>query len=607
MTGCYHGNWIFVCLSALLMSEVESGDFTLGMDKQSSCTNAHYYQAGDIFLASARDAVHNGNCPLTFIQSGADGSGYTEPCLSLCVKIIGYSMESCLVKMAYHDGLNDFSPVTFDCRTFPPVLWCSSKNDLKVTVSEMKNYHLEEGKGYKISLEIKPFCGTLEQLTTDSSIVAQPQAKPSSMSQTAVIIGAIVGTISILFVLGWIMYCYKKRHGSSTASHSSSSSRPDRNVRGSTPNQPTNRYAPIERNPPSSKSSSDKGPQYRPNVDRNQPDIISNLDRRLYSPFQPPQTNRGQYQGQYPSQGQGQIQQQVLYSDIDRGPQPGDKWYPMTKLGPTGSELNPTPGFTSSSTPSNPMSQYMMQNQVYKYPADGEMHTVPTDTRYVVYDFDFEAKPVERKYSEGKILNTAYRQSPVKDIDRSRPREITPLRETVRVMPPIVAAPVESTTTDHTSDNDSSISETTEDDTTDDQTHPGRYNFVPGYSYNNPPAVRPNISNTRLYDPRNFQRIDNPGSSTGNQSDKFRPSAQNSLSESFDGRNNSEMFRSSPNANVYAQPSTDEQTYRKEGPVPQVPPMPKEFQRAERSSPSKELLWPHGPPPPYSEENKFVV
>lgn len=139
-----------------------------------------------------------------------------------------------------------------------------------------------------------------------------------------------------------------------------------------------NRYAPIERNPPSSQSSSDKGPQFRPNPDRNQPDLISNTERRLYSPFQPPQSNRNQYS----TSGQGQIQQKVLYSDIDRGPQPGDKWQPMLPLNTTSLDVNQAPGFTSP-TPSNQMSQYMMQNQVYKYPVDGEMHTVPTDTRSV--------------------------------------------------------------------------------------------------------------------------------------------------------------------------------------------------------------------------------
>lgn len=85
------------------------------MDQETSCTNTHYYQAGDVFLASARDTVHDGHCPLTFIQSGVDGSSYIEPCLSLCVKILSYSMESCLVRLAYHDGRNDFSPVVSFC------------------------------------------------------------------------------------------------------------------------------------------------------------------------------------------------------------------------------------------------------------------------------------------------------------------------------------------------------------------------------------------------------------------------------------------------------------------------------------------------------------
>lgn len=52
---------------------------------------------------------------------------------------------------------------TFDCHTFPPVMWCSSKNELKVTVSELKNY---DNKNYAITLEIKPFCGSIKDHTT---------------------------------------------------------------------------------------------------------------------------------------------------------------------------------------------------------------------------------------------------------------------------------------------------------------------------------------------------------------------------------------------------------------------------------------------------------
>jgi len=46
----------------------------------------------------------------------------------------------------------------FDCHTYPPVMWCSSKNELMVTVSETKGY---DNKKYAITLEIQPFCGSL--------------------------------------------------------------------------------------------------------------------------------------------------------------------------------------------------------------------------------------------------------------------------------------------------------------------------------------------------------------------------------------------------------------------------------------------------------------
>lgn len=217
----------------------------------------------------------------------------------------------------------------------------------------------------------------------------------------------------------------------------------------------------------------------------------------------------------------------------------------------------------------------------------------------MVYDFDFETKPMERKYSAGKSFSAPYRQSPSKELERSQPREITPLRETVKILPALVAGPFDSTTTDQTSDNDSSMSGTTEDDTTDDQIHPGRYQFVPGYSYNKSPSVRPNNSNLRLYDPRNFQRVEN----VSNQSDKLTTGAQNG--ESFIGRNDSQVIRSSPND--FSVQSYDEEQTSKEGPVPQVPPMPKEFQRTQMPTGGAELPWPHEPPPPYSEKNKYSV
>lgn len=213
-----------------------------------------------------------------------------------------------------------------------------------------------------------------------------------------------------------------------------------------------------------------------------------------------------------------------------------------------------------------------------------------------MYDFDFESSPLERKYSAGKSLNTSNRQSPNKEIDRLRKREITPLREPVRVMPPIDRRNlpvVDSTTTDHTSDNDSSISETTEDDTTDDQMHHGRYNYIPNYGYANPTqGMRPNDPNSRQYDPRSFQQIDESrNAGQVGQSDNSGPSAQVDRTVGMKMRNDS--------ANLLSTSGVDSpalQDDSKEGPVPQVPPMPKEFQRKD----SKDLPWPHGPPPPYS-------
>ena len=82
------------------------------MDSETSCTKTHYYEAGDVFIASASGLVHGGHCPLTFIQASSwRTDGEAEPCLSLCIRILSYTMESCSVAMSYHDGLNDFDPV----------------------------------------------------------------------------------------------------------------------------------------------------------------------------------------------------------------------------------------------------------------------------------------------------------------------------------------------------------------------------------------------------------------------------------------------------------------------------------------------------------------
>ena len=140
------------------------------------------------------------------------------------------------------------------------------------------------------------------------------------------------------------------------------------------------RYAPVNRNPPPSQSSSDRAP-YRPtqdiyqNVD-NPPALGQGVgqDRRLYtSPFQPPATTKTLPFSSDPAQ--------PFYSDFTpRGLGGGNSWYPMTPLGPSQTEPDTPVKF---SLPTDPVVPYNPQ-QVYKYPQfnqDSEMHTAPTDTR----------------------------------------------------------------------------------------------------------------------------------------------------------------------------------------------------------------------------------
>lgn len=596
--------WSHLWLFLLCYQPCQSADFTLGMDSETSCSKTQYYEQGDVFKASANGMVYGGSCPLTFIQGSTwRNDREAEPCLSLCIKIVSYTMESCHVEMAYSDGLNDYNPVTFDCHTFPPVMWCSSKTDLKVTVTELESY---QGKNYAITLEIKPFCGKYDHPTTDTSVIAEPQSKPSQMNQAVVIIGAVVGTISILFVCGWLLYCYKKRQAERELSSG-------RESQGQTSNQQATRYTPVERNPPSSQSSSDRVP-YRPPQENYQPPENPpnfNQDRRLYSPFQPPVTTKGMSYN--PDHGPP-----PFYSDLDRGPIGGNKWYPMTQLGPAQTEPDQPVKF---SLPSDPVMPYNPQ-QVYKYPQfnqDSEMHTAPTDTRYVVYDFDY-SRPMERTYSAGKSRTSPHRDSPVKDLANyqrkqreitppydfsQRPREITPLRETVRVMHP------DTTTTDHTSDNESSISDSS-DYATDDQYIPTRPYYVGaanavqnrgGYRPNNP-----NISNVRYYDPANFERID---SSRGVQQGKIQePSGfqkTNGYGQIDKGNKNGiesdrgHLYSSSPPKPMSPLSYTDFVPPAKEGPVPQVPPMPRNFSRPQASSSLTQAQIPSLPTSPLSQ------
>ena len=206
---------------------------------------------------------------------------------------------------------------------------------------------------------------------------------------------------------------------------------------------------------------------------------------------------------------------------------------------------------------------------------------------------------MERKYSAGKNRTSPHRESPVKDISNyaqrpreitpptnfsQRPREITPLRETVRVMHP------DTTTTDHTSDNDSSYTDSS-DYGTDDQ-------FIPTRSYHIPSAMqnrtrqRENDSKLRYYDPSNFLPTDGAinlqqGKSTEPGSfqrvNGYGLSDITNISDLSPELDRSNIYSSSPPKKI-SPISYPDITPPKDGPVPQVPPMPKGFSRAQSSS-----------------------
>jgi len=35
---------------------------------------------------------------------------FSGPCVCLCVQIVNYTLDSCNVRLSYHDGLDDFNP-----------------------------------------------------------------------------------------------------------------------------------------------------------------------------------------------------------------------------------------------------------------------------------------------------------------------------------------------------------------------------------------------------------------------------------------------------------------------------------------------------------------
>ena len=224
-----------------------------------------------------------------------------------------------------------------------------------------------------------------------------------------------------------------------------------------------------------------------------------------------------------------------------------------------------------------------------------------------MYDFDFE-RPNERKYSGGRIP----RDSPQKD----KPREITPLREmTAKLVPLGVTGTGDTTATDHTSDNDSSFSTTEDETTTDDQMMPAvRYNFNTPLGFFNQQGLRHPDSSSKVYDARNFQR--NNGNLPGAGSDRpvlsSQPEIPDHIYSAVEPSDTANLNSASTVGASFQGESRDLNSPQLsesaiEGPMPQVPSLPKDLQRTARTSPPQDLPWPHSPPPPYSPDQKFTV
>ncbi|XP_033746294.1 uncharacterized protein LOC117331597 [Pecten maximus] len=204
-----------VCWSALPLTD--GLQQMLNTNSSRSCNQPHYYEFDSIYDVSSNTAVTGSKCEVTFTKSTWSDTMWEQRC-SLCVKINTFTIHSCHFKMIYHDGLADVKPKTFDCHTFPPLLWCSSNNDLKLVFKELKKY---KGDKYTIDLQVKPYCSK-----NNTKGNARPTPSPPGKTyeekvreeekrrrDTVIIAGSLISTVSIMFVLCYLTYsCWKRRN-----------------------------------------------------------------------------------------------------------------------------------------------------------------------------------------------------------------------------------------------------------------------------------------------------------------------------------------------------------------------------------------------------------
>nr|XP_022296406.1 uncharacterized protein LOC111106150 [Crassostrea virginica]XP_022296407.1 uncharacterized protein LOC111106150 [Crassostrea virginica] len=177
-----------------------------------SCRRPHQYQSESHFLLRAIGSLPGRHCNMTFIESDWSAKLADQQCFSLCVRLVNASMNSCDFRMTYYDGIGDHNPRTFNCKSYPPSLWCSSNKDVTLEFQELDSYNDRRiGDGYDLTLEVKPYCHHPTSTVPGDAYLDHYLRKEKRDRDTIIIAGSLVSTICFLFVIFWFVYCCWKR------------------------------------------------------------------------------------------------------------------------------------------------------------------------------------------------------------------------------------------------------------------------------------------------------------------------------------------------------------------------------------------------------------
>ncbi|XP_048741851.1 uncharacterized protein LOC125655569 [Ostrea edulis] len=202
---------IVLLILAFLSSHCSGQTQQIMFTHKRSCRRPHRYESESHYLIRARGPLPGRHCNMTFIESDWSATLPDQQCFSLCVRLFNASIRSCDFKMIYYDGLHDRNPRTFNCKSYPPSLWCSSYTDVTVEFRELENYDRRNINGFDMTLEIKPYCHHPSSTVPGDAYIDHYLRKEKRDRDTIIIAGSLVSTICFLFVIFWIVYCCWKR------------------------------------------------------------------------------------------------------------------------------------------------------------------------------------------------------------------------------------------------------------------------------------------------------------------------------------------------------------------------------------------------------------